>query len=135
MNPTVPVIINIPEIPVVVYWVFSAGVFGAILYLGGLHHQVKEICKKFPRVHDALLTISNKLCDEGFFSDAVYTMSYSPIALNDKGKDLLKESRANVYVDAHRESLLEKIRKHKPKTAYDGANQGKDTRSPPWAGR
>ncbi|MDD2772357.1 MAG: hypothetical protein PHP45_01530 [Elusimicrobiales bacterium] len=99
--------------------VFTLGLVGTLIYLGGLLHEVRGICKGFPRVSEALIRISEVLLQKKLTADRVYTASASPVKLTEAGILALKEAKFGEFYAANKKTLLDRIAKANPKTMAD----------------
>lgn len=99
--------------------IFKMGKYTQIV--DDLKKEVSELKKEVKELSKDLTTCStivDERTNRGTDSSS-YTKRKSPLALNEKGEDLLKKSGIDKFVLENKDELVEKIKKINPKTAYD----------------
>ena len=73
------------------YGVFTIGLIIFLVYIGGLHTKLKEVCANWPKVRSALTRISEILLQRELSKDFIY--SESPINLSESGLAAVAEAK------------------------------------------
>lgn len=102
-----------------------AGFLTAIFTLGRYSQKVDDLRERMVTVEAEIKVDSKKivecctLIDERTTSGAALTKRKSPISLNEKGEEILKNSASDKFVLENQTELVQKIKDKTPKTAYD----------------
>jgi len=99
------------------YGVLTLSLAAFLLYIGGLHWKIKEMCKDYPRIREALTRISEILLQKHLAKD--YVFSQSPISLTPAGIAAVKEAGFEEFYNINKKILFERINKANPKTMAD----------------
>lgn len=102
------------------------GFFSAAYKLGKYIQVIKDLKERINKNESEikeqsklLIECSTKIDERTSNLAASYMTRKSPVALNDKGEELLKRSKADKFVLVNESELVKKIEASAPKTAYD----------------
>lgn len=117
-NQTISIVISSGIISLIVSFL------GITLAIGQYKAKVDEAVKTLTRHNEKIDTLSDRVSKleggvERDRANSPYVQRKSPLSLTEKGKALLLDSGGKDYVDAHQSGLLDRLRKRRPKTAYD----------------
>ena len=96
------------------YVLFGIGFIGFVFQLGELNRELKEIRKCFPKMHEALIRISENLFQKGITKDVVY--SRSPMQLTAEGEKIVQESGFYEFYETNKKLILARIGRSHPKS-------------------
>jgi hypothetical protein len=85
--------------------------------LGTFYAEVRHVCRQHPKIHTALIRISEILLQKKVSKELVY--SESPVRLTEDGKRAIQESGFQRFYDANKRTLIDQIKKTNPKNLAD----------------
>jgi hypothetical protein len=100
------------------------GIMGALSGWGAISYKMGKYIEKIEKLEKEVFLIGDirerlAKVETGKADINTYIQSKSPLALTDKGKAVLLDSKGKDFIEDNKKVLLEKIHLHNPKTAYD----------------
>jgi hypothetical protein len=91
-----------------------------------LRRETDTLKNKLDELSTELTRCSTKIDERTRSYASTLTETKSPISLSEAGKTLLRDSKADKFIEQYRADLIEKIQQKNPKSAYDVQTYARD---------